>query len=207
MDLGYAFIVVNFRGYRYSEGKISLTSQFSDGLKLLEFAEKMAEKRYFLRDDLNIIAHDLGAYIALLVCSTLSVINKLLLISPILNLPKLIKGLEFERTLYYINKFLPGNVKGIENPQEFIKMTRNELSKKEFQLEDRLSNLKVNDLKVIIGEKDDITPLSELEIIGKYLSSGLSMQKVIIGLMDHDPIEENELLTIKKEVLTFFNVK
>ena len=40
LELGYAFIVVNFRGFRYSEGKISLRSQVSDGLKLLEFAKK-----------------------------------------------------------------------------------------------------------------------------------------------------------------------
>ncbi|TXT64179.1 MAG: hypothetical protein BAJALOKI1v1_600013 [Promethearchaeota archaeon] len=204
LDLGYAIISVNFRGYRYSEGTISLASQVSDGLKLLKFAEKMAEKQFFLNNDLNIIAHDLGGYIALLVCAQSPLISKLLLISPLLNLKTLVEENGFAKTLNYINNLLPGNISGIENAQKFIEMTKNELSKKEFQLKHAIKNLKINHLKIITGREDKICPPLELGIIDTYLPSEISLKKSIIKDMDHDPFEESTLFTIKKEILEFF---
>ena len=37
LDLGYSFITFNFRGYRYSQGKVSIKSQVSDALSVVEF--------------------------------------------------------------------------------------------------------------------------------------------------------------------------
>jgi len=204
LDLGFAFISINLRGYRYSEGEVSIASQVSDGLKLLEFAKKMAEKNFFILNDINILAHDLGAYIAILVCSKSSLVDKLLLLSPILDLRKHVNIEEFENRLKYINKFLPGSIRGIEDPAKFIEMTKKELSREEFKLENAIKNLKVNRLKVILGEADKLTPVSELEFFELVDQSNIILKTTIIDSMDHDPIEKKEIEQIKKEVIDFF---
>ncbi len=204
LDLGYAFICVNFRGFRYSEGTISIASQVSDGMKLLEFAKRMAEKNKFILENINILAYDLGAYIALLVCSKSPFINKLLLLSPILDLRKHVENKEFENILKYINKFLPGNIRGIENPIEFIQMTREELSMKQYQIKNAIKDLKINKLKIIIGQNDKITPIFELELLNINIQSNIIMKTSIINSMDHDPVEDKEMEQIKKEIIKFF---
>jgi len=122
LDIGYSLLVFNFRGYGYSAGKISISSQVLDGQKIIELVNAMVKKEIFDINNINIIAHDFGAYIALILCSKIRVVNKLLLISPILELKKRVYGEDFKKALQYINRFLPGNVKGIENIEEFIQI-------------------------------------------------------------------------------------
>jgi alpha/beta superfamily hydrolase len=204
LDLGFAFISINLRGYRYSEGEVSIASQVSDGLKLIEFAKKMAEKNFFILSDINVLAHDLGAYIALLVCSKSTIINKLLLLSPIVDLRKHVNSKEFENRLKYINKFLPGNIRGIEDPTKFIELTKKELSWKEFKLKNAIKNLKINSLKIILGEADKITPISELEFFKLIDQSNIILKTAIIDSMDHDPIEIKEMEQVNQEIIDFF---
>ena len=68
LDLGYAFVVFNFRGFRFSEGQVSINSQVSDSLKIIEFVEIMIKNNIFNINDINILGHDFGAYIALILC-------------------------------------------------------------------------------------------------------------------------------------------
>jgi hypothetical protein len=203
LNLGYAFIAVNFRGYRYSEGKVSINSQVSDGLKLIEFSQKMGEKGILKGEDINILANDLGAYIALIVCSKSGGVNKLGLIAPIIDLRRHVYDEEFIEMLNYVKRFLAGNVQGIENVKDFLEMTKKELSKKEFQITFMLENLKVKKLKVILGKNDKITPRSDLKLMS-HLSSNIKLQTSLIESMDHHPLDKEEILRIKKELITFF---
>ncbi|MFX1313409.1 MAG: alpha/beta hydrolase family protein, partial [Promethearchaeota archaeon] len=66
LDIGYSLFAFNFRGYRFSEGNVSLQSQVSDGFKSIEFVELMVKENIFNENDINIIGHDIGAFIALL---------------------------------------------------------------------------------------------------------------------------------------------
>lgn len=202
LDIGYSLIVFNFRGYSYSEGKISINSQVLDGQKVIEFVNAMAKKEFFDINNINIIAHDFGAYIALILCSKVRVVNKLLLISPILELKKRINGEDFKKALHYINRFLPGNVKGIENIEEFIQMTKNELSKEEFQIEKGITKLKNKQLKIIIGEMDKVMPIVEAK---KILSgANITPDILIVDGMDHECIEDFK--KFNDEVLKFFKI-
>ena len=79
LDKGYAFIAFNFRGYRYSEGTITIQNQVQDALKILEFVEKMSDNQIFNRNNINLIAHDFGAYIALILSSKINNLNQILL--------------------------------------------------------------------------------------------------------------------------------
>ena len=204
LDAGFAFLAINFRGYRHSEGKVSLSSQVSDGLTLVQFAKKMAKKTYFNLEHINILAHDIGAYIALLVCAKTSVVNKLLLLTPILDLERHVNDNSFVKTLKYINRFLPGNVQGVERIDEFIAMTKSELTREEFRLEMALNHLKVNRLKIILGEEDKITPLSELDVFNKIESSNIKIKRCIIETMDHEPYEEEHIQQINEQIQDFF---
>jgi len=203
LDIGYSLLVFNFRGYSYSEGKISISSQVLDGQKIIEFVNAMAKKKeIFDINNINIIAHDFGAYIALILCSKVRVVNKLLLISPILELKKRINGEDFKKALHYINRFLPGNVNGIENVEEFIQMTKNELSKEEFQIEKCIAKLKNKQLKIIIGEMDKVMPIVE----AKKLLSGANITPdiFIVDGMDHECIEDFK--KFNDEVSKFFKI-
>jgi len=204
LDAGFAFLAINFRGYRHSEGRVSLSSQVSDGLKLVEFAKKMAKKNYFNIKKINILAHDIGAYIALLVCAKTSVANKLLLLNPILDLERQVNGNSFVKTLKYINRFLPGNIQGVERIDEFIAMTKSELKREDFQLKTAIHHLKVNRLKLILGEEDKITPLSELDVFNRIESSNIKIERHIIETMDHEPFEEEHIQQITEQIQDFF---
>lgn len=202
LDIGCAFIVFNFRGYRYSEGKISIKSQVADAYKIIDFINTMANNDIFDITNVNIIAHDFGAYIALILCSQIKVINKLLLINPILDLKRHIFDKNFLKVLNYINRFLPGNVKGISNINEFINLIKKELSQKEYQIRNYINHIKIKELKIVVGNVDKITPISEVEEIMQ--NSNIDYDLALIENMDHDIINEEDLLKINKEIKKFF---
>ncbi|MFX1402110.1 MAG: hypothetical protein ACFE8V_12785, partial [Promethearchaeota archaeon] len=58
------------------------------------------------------------------------IINKLLLLCPILDLEKHVYSEKFSKSLQYINRFLPGNIHGIEDVNLFFTNTKLELKKK-----------------------------------------------------------------------------
>ncbi|TFG06645.1 MAG: alpha/beta fold hydrolase, partial [Promethearchaeota archaeon] len=199
---GYSFLIFNFRGYRFSDGNVSIKGQISDALQVIEFVNKMSKKKIFDLNNINIIAHDFGAYIALLICSQVNEIKNLLLLSPILDLKKHVYNPEFEKALNYINKFLPGNVRGIENTIRFIMEVKNELSERNLQINHFIGNLKNKKLKVIIGDKDKITPI--LEVQETFADSNIIPEISVINNMDHECMEEEECNEIQKEIDSFF---
>ncbi|MFX1389760.1 MAG: alpha/beta hydrolase family protein [Promethearchaeota archaeon] len=201
LNLGYSLCSFNFRGYRISEGRISIKSQISDALKLLEFVKLMSEKKFFDIDNINILSCDFGSFIALLLCSKTKIINKLILISPILDLKKHIYGNDFPRALSYINRFLPGYIKGIENIEEFIEFTKKELNDNQFQISDFINKLKLKDLKVILGENDKITPITEVNHI--FQNFNTNYEFYVINGADHDFIDDEELEQLNKEIIKY----
>jgi len=204
LDLGYSFMVFNFRGYRFSEGEISIKSQVSDALKVIEFVEIMTKNKIFRKNDINILGHDFGAYIGLILCSRIKSINILLLVSPIFDLKKHVYNEDFIKTLSYINRFLPGNIKGIENIDEFIERTKAELNNQDFQIEKLIKNLKNKQLKIVVGEHDKLTPISEVK--GFINQTNIKSEISIIENMDHDCINEEELKNLKREIFEFFKI-
>lgn len=202
LDLGYAFIVFNFRGFRFSEGQVSINSQVSDSLKIIEFVEIMIKNNIFNINDINILGHDFGAYIALILCSKINLINRLLLISPILNVKKLVYSEDFPKTLSYINRFLPGNVKGIKIINQFIDLIKEELNNIEFQIENFLNYLKNRLLKIIIGSIDKLSPLSEVKTI--LTNANMPYELISIIDMDHDCVDDEELEKLNKEIINYF---
>lgn len=203
LDMGYAFLLFNFRGYRYSDGNISIEGQYSDAEKIIEFTQKLAIKGIFDLKTINIIAHDFGAYIALILCSKNSLIKNLLLISPLLNIERHVNSPNFKEALAYINRFLPGNIRGIENIESFIEGTKNEILLKDFQIGNIITNLKNKNLKIIIGEIDKFTPISEVDYIQQ--KSNILCEVAIIKGMDHNCIEDEEIEEINKEIEQFFS--
>lgn len=203
LDMGYALLIFNFRGYRLSEGKISINSQFSDGLKVFEFASKMADKEIFEKKDINVLANDFGAYIALLVSHKTDLINRLLLLSPIIDLEKKVYNDEFKIVLEYVKRFLPTNIRGISKIEEFINFTKEELSNKQLNLWQITQDLKYKDLKIIIGSDDKITSAKEVKKLIK--SQDKEIELSIIENMDHEPYEENEINKIREEIKLFFD--
>ncbi|MFX1568182.1 MAG: alpha/beta hydrolase family protein [Promethearchaeota archaeon] len=205
LTLGYSLIVFNFRGYRFSEGKISIKSQVTDALSVIQFVEKMAKNGIFDINDVNILGHDFGAYITLFLCSKINFINRIILICPILDLKKHVYGDEFSKVLSYINRFLPGNLNGIQNINDFIELTKNELKIDEFQIKKFIKNLKYRKMKIITGECDKITPLSEVKKIINQIKNKIELY--VIKNMDHDCINEDELEILKREILNYFSKK
>lgn len=202
LEIGFAFLVFNFRGFRSSEGNISIESQVSDSFKVIEFIQIMSENGIFIIQNINILTHGFGSYIALILCSQINIINKLLLLCPILDLERHVYNENFLKSLYYINRFLPGNIRGIEDIDEFIKKTKIELKRKEYQIKTFIKEIEYNEMKLIIGELDKVTPINELnQIIPKGLKS---IDIVVISGMDHDCIEDNHLEKIKNEITSFF---
>lgn len=202
LDLGFAFLVFNFRGYRFSEGAISIESQTSDSLKVTDFVRSMSEQGHLDINNVNILAKGFGSYIALILCSQTSFVNRILLLCPILDLEKHVYNESFVKSLNYINRFLAGNVQGIENVEKFIEITKSELKNKEYNIYDFIDSVEYNKLKVILGEVDKITPLSEVkEILRNHLKK---VELVIIKNMDHDCADDNSLARINKEIEFFF---
>ena len=202
LDMGFAFLLFNFRGYRYSEGKISIEGQVSDAFNIIEFAEKLADKGILILKNINIIAHDFGAYIALVLCSKTNLIHKLLLLTPLLNIERHVNNDNFKDVLAYINRFLPGNIRGIENMEDFIEYTKNELLIKDFQWHEIIKHLKNDSLKIVIGEEDKLTPISEVNYLKQ--NSNISTEVVLIKDMDHYWLEDEELEEIQEEMKKFF---
>ncbi len=202
LDLGYSFFVFNFRGYRFSEGKISIKSQVSDGYKTIELVELMAKDNMFNKNDINIIGHGFGAFIALITCSQIKNINRIILVTPILDLKKHVYNENFIKTLNYINRFLPGNIRGIFNVDEFITLTKNELMSEEYQIQKVIDHLNCRKLKIVIGEKDKITPISEVKEIMQH--SKIKYELAIINNMGHQSIDDEELMNVNKEIKKFF---
>lgn len=204
LDMGYAFLIFNFRGYECSDGHVSLHSQFEDAYHMKILIETLSDKSIFIRENINIIAHDFGAFIALSFCSKYKGINKLLLITPILNLKKHVYNKDFLNTLNYISHFLPGHVKGIKNTKQFIQMTKKELHDKDFQINAFIQDLEVNSIKVIIGENDKITPLSEVnELLGLIKKDS---EFVIIEDMDHNFFDDEDIDQKNREIKNFFKL-
>ncbi|MHA1151021.1 MAG: alpha/beta hydrolase family protein [Promethearchaeota archaeon] len=203
LDKGYAFIAFNFRGYRYSEGTISIKNQVKDVLKVFEFVEKMSSHHIFDQDNINIIAHDFGAYIALILSSKLNYLNQLLLVSPIINPQRFVYSEEFPKVLHYLNRFLPGNVKGIGKPEEFIKKAKNELSEEEFQIHKIADKFHYKKLKILIGSNDKISEVSEINNYFKDVILQPDLQ--IIQNMEHECIDYEEFDELKELVDSFFS--
>ncbi len=202
LDLGYSLIVFNFRGYRISEGSISIGSQISDSLKIIEFVKIMVKKKIFDINSINIIGYDFGAYIALMVCSRIETINKLIIVSPIIDLKKHVYSKDFPRALSYINRFLPGCINGIENIEEFIKITQEELDNDQLQIERFINQLKLKKLKIIIGESDKLTPITEINRLFQVVN--ISYELSIINGADHDFNDDEELEKLNKEIIKCF---
>ncbi|MFX0017751.1 MAG: alpha/beta hydrolase family protein [Promethearchaeota archaeon] len=202
LEIGFAFLVFNFRGYRSSEGIISIESQVSDSLKVLEFIQIMSDNGIFSIQNVNILTHGFGSYIALILCSQINIINKLLLLCPILDLERHVYNENFPKSLHYINRFLPGNIRGIEDIDEFIKKTKLELKRKEYQVKNFIKKIKYTKIKLIIGELDKVTPLNELNQIIPINHKNIDI--VVISGMDHVCIEDAHFEKIKNEITSFF---
>lgn len=202
LDMGYAFLVFNFRGYNFSEGKVSITSQVSDSIKVIQFVYLMSRNNIFQIDNINVIAHDFGAYIALILSSKIKVINRLLLLCPIIDLERHVNHIDFSKALYYINRFLPGQVKGIEDVNGFIEMTKKELKKKEFQISEFLLHLNIKKLRIIIGNIDKITPLEEVQNLVQNKLKNLDL--IVIKNMSHDNFQKDFAVQINKGIENFF---
>ena len=54
LDLGYAFIVFNFRGYCFNQVKVSISSQVADSVKVIEFVRLMSRDNIFNIKDIKI---------------------------------------------------------------------------------------------------------------------------------------------------------
>jgi len=202
LEKGYALLVCNFRGYRFSEGEVSLESHYEDVFKLIEFARGLDKKGLITLSDLNILAHDFGGYIALLTSSRTDLINKILLLSPLLDLRKHVYDEGFIKTLRYIKRFLPGNIRGIDSLDSFIDLTKEELSKENFQIRKAVKDLKINELKIIIGDNDKLTPLKEVEEIFK--KSNITPDIIKIKDMDHQTENTEQEKKIDSEIKDFF---
>ena len=162
----------------------------------------MVERKIFDVHDINIIAHDFGAYIGLIVCSDTEIINRILLLSPILDLKKHVDNDEFKKALSYINRFLPGLVRGIEQVEDFIKLTKDELLKEEFQIENFIKKLNTRGFKIIIGDVDKITPL--LEVNNFAQKANIVPEITVVKGMDHSAFKDEEIQQIHEEIKKFF---
>ncbi|MEJ2248957.1 MAG: hypothetical protein P8Y97_04765 [Candidatus Lokiarchaeota archaeon] len=159
----------------------------------------MSDEKIFNLSNVNLIAEDFGAFTAINVCARKSLIKKLILVSPLLNIKKFIYKEEFRRTLEYINRFLPKNIAGIENIDEFIELTKSELEIGNYNPGKSIQNLKVRDLLVIIGQIDKFVSHSEIKNIFK--NSNVVPDIEIIPNMDQIPFNEDEIKTLKNKIL------
>jgi len=202
LDMGYALIVFNFRGYGFSQGTISIESQVLDAKMVMDFVKQMLKHGIFNLDNINILAHDFGAYIALLLCSKEKSINSLLLLTPILDVNRHVHDEEFLKVLYYINRFYPGYMRGIQDVDTFVNIAKKELSKKAFQIENAIQKLKVKRFGIIIGKADKITPLNEVNEILKY--SNIEPEISFIEGMDHEIMNDEDFEKIIEQIKEFF---
>lgn len=202
LDSGYAFLALNFRGYQDSEGEISLTSHLSDAQNIISYVNKLIDQELIDLANINIIGQDFGAFIALLLCSKINNINRLLLLSPILDLKAHVYSEGFAKNLDYINRFIPGKVRGINDIDKFIKLTKKELSKKDNDIERAIKNLNLKKFMVIHGEDDKITPMREVKEM--LVKTNLAPQLIFIKSMEHEHILDEEMENINSKIAKFF---
>jgi pimeloyl-ACP methyl ester carboxylesterase len=200
LKLGFAVILIYLRGYKFSEGTISIPGQVSDGLKIIEFLELMADKEVVDKSRICFVGHDFGAYTSLVVGSKTDKINYLALLNPILDIERHVNDEDFIKNLQYINKFLPGMIHGIEDLPKFLEKTRIEV--KEFPIESVICELKVQKILVILGDEDKLTPLEEFNRI--FRKCNVNFEDVIIENMDHEPEFEIEKKLIEQTLTKFF---
>ena len=167
LDEGYALLVFNFRGYRFSEGTVSLGSQLSDSIKIIEFCKALAHRGILDSSSINVIGEDFGAFISLLLIANVNLINKLLLLSPIINPYRHVHGDNFIKVIQYITHFLPGNIRGIENLEEFVDQAKNETEIAAYQVDNIVERMNFQSIKIIVGSDDKLTPISEIKSILK----------------------------------------
>ncbi|MGV9198932.1 MAG: alpha/beta hydrolase family protein [Promethearchaeia archaeon] len=203
LDMGYAFLVFDFRGYRISEGVVSIDSQVTDALKVKELVEKMSQKGIFNLEEIHLVAHDFGAYVGLIMCAQVQFFNKVLLIAPILDLKRHVNHEDFEAGLQYLNKFVPGNIKGIDDEKKFIAMTKRELENEDYQIRKLVKHLKLKELKIIGGQEDKLTPPEEINEI--FQKSNKKPSIYLIKEMDHEFTSEDDVDTLNREVKEFFS--
>jgi alpha/beta superfamily hydrolase len=202
LEEGYIILVFNFRGYSDSDGEISISNQVNDAIKIIEFIEIMVKRGLILKDEINILSHDFGGYIALILCSKIKNINQLLIINPILNINQYIEKREFKRSIEYINHYLPGYVKGIEDIERFMKKIIEELNQDQYNIEHFLKNINYRDIKIIIDENINLTSLNEIQ---HYFNSKLNNINVIkIKNLDLEFFDGDISGKLKEEVLAFF---
>lgn len=200
LELGFSIVLIYLRGYKFSEGTISIPGQVSDGLKIIEFLELMAKKNIIDDNRISILARDFGAFITLIISTKTNKIKYLGLLNPILDVVKHVKNNKFRETLNYINEFLPRMIHGINNVDEFIEKTLIQL--KNYPIQEIISQLNAKKIMVILGEKDKITPLEEFYRI--FDNCIVSFIEVIIDNMEHEPAFEIEKKIIEQEFSTFF---
>lgn len=202
LDKGYALLLFLFRGIKSSKGSLSLTSLTSDGLQIIQFAQLLSEKGLFNKEAIHLLAHDIGGFIGLFVSANTYMINKILLLSPLIDLNRHIHHEDFKKSLHYIQRFLPGQVKGIGDVEAFVEMSKQEINREAFDLKTILKNQQCKEMKVIIGDEDKITPREEIGLLKKL--SSVDPKITLIKGMDHDYIDDEELENIKKEIALFF---
>ena len=202
LKAGFSLLLFDFRGYNNSQGKVSLQSQIQDSLKIAEFIQFMGKKEIFKLQEVNILAHGFGSYIALLLCSKIGFINNILLLSPILDLKKRVNDGNFLKTLQYLNRFLPRYVHGIENIEKFLSKTKSELNLNENKVEEVLNDMTFNRMKVIIGSENKFIDISELK--ANIFDQLANVKVVLIEQMDHDWTEEDIRSKIQEEIQSFF---
>jgi esterase/lipase len=108
---------------------------------------------------------------------------------------------DFKKNLEYINRFLPGNVRGTENVKEFVDLTKKELLEKQFSIENSIKELKNRKIKILIGEVDKITPTKEVYQIFK--DSNVIPKVSLINCMDHECVDEEDMKKIEEEIISF----
>ena len=81
-------------------------------------------------------------------------------------------------------------------------MIRNELKNPEYQIIKVLKKLNYKKLRVIVGDKDKITPIDEIkDIVQKNVDN---LEYVIIKNMSHDSFQEDYGVKIIEEIKKFF---
>jgi pimeloyl-ACP methyl ester carboxylesterase len=202
LDLGYAFLVFNFRGYFFNQGSVSISSQVADSMKVLEFVRLMTKENIFNINDINLLGHDFGAYISLILSSNIKIINRLLLLCPIIDLKRHVNHPDFARSLHYLNRFLPGYVNGIGDVESFIRMTNNELKSQAFQIKKIITKLNYKKLKIILGDKDKLTSVDEIR---NFIQNEVdNLELAIIKNMSHDYFQEDYAEKMNEEVMKLF---
>ncbi|TFG17816.1 MAG: hypothetical protein EU531_02250 [Promethearchaeota archaeon] len=201
LEMGFSLLVFNFRGYRQSQGEVSLQSQLQDALEMAKFIQLMGKKEIFKLKEVNILAHGFGSYIALLLSSMINFLNKILLISPILNVKKQIDDDTFVKTLAYINRYLPGYIHGIENTDLFLSKTKSELNCEEYRLERVFNKMTYNKMKIIIGSRNKLIDISELK--ASIFDKLPRLKVVLIEQMDHDWMDEENIGNLQEEIKLF----